>query len=135
MTCTNRSATLSLICCLVAGAFASAAGAADRPPDDYVTGGMYYLVPGSRPVDYGIGFDMGYGTRVGKSNWLEVKVFTSVLESGNAALPDFYSSGLGLDFLLPFGNQDRSHFYVMLGGGAALNDVTPDDGDGASFFG
>lgn len=104
------------------------------PPDAYVHVGFSYLQPGDRPVNYGIGFAGGYGARVGAASWLEGTLFTGVLETGKATSPDFYQSGLGLDFLQSFGNEQDFHFFALAGGGVAMNDVTPDKDDGASYF-
>jgi OOP family OmpA-OmpF porin len=116
---------------------AGVAGAADsvRPPDSYVVFGGGYMAAGDRDIDYGINFDLGYAGRLGTRTWWEISVFTSVLETGIATEPDWYQSGLGLDLIQSFSDESRTHLFAIAGAGVALNDVSPDDEDGNSFYG
>lgn len=105
-----------------------------RLPDRYIGYGISYLSPGDRPVDYGIGFDLSYAEALTPGNWLEGKLFLGILETGTPAIPDFYQTGLGVDYLRSFGNEGTGHFFALGGGGLALNDATPDDEDGTSYY-
>ena len=105
------------------------------PPSSYIDFGFTYLSPGDRPVDYGIGFAVGYGTRIGGNTWLEGHLFTGVLETGVADKPDFYQSGIGIDLQQTLAGSDLgANIFALAGGGLAMNDVTPDTNDGASYF-
>jgi OOP family OmpA-OmpF porin len=122
---------------ILGAALAGTAGAAEtvRPPDRYIAYGGGYMSPGDRPVDYGIGFDLSYGQLISKGLWLEADIFTAIYESGVATSPDFYQSGVGLDVITTFGSEAGGHLFVLGGLGVAMNDVTPDDDDGASYYG
>jgi OmpA-OmpF porin, OOP family len=120
---------------LLVGFAGSAVAQTIKLPEKYIAYGGNYLSPGDRPVDYGIGFDLSYGQLVSSGLWLEGTVFTAIQESGVATAPDFYQSGLGLNVLKSFGSEARGHFYALGGLGLAMNDVTPDDDDGASYYG
>lgn len=122
---------------LAIAASTGAAAAADtyRPPEHYFAYGGGYLVPGDREVDYGIDFNIAYAGRLGMRQWWEGKLFTEVLETGNETQPDSYRSGLGLDLIHSFSDESRSHLFGLLGGGVALNDVSPDDEDGTTAYG
>ena len=103
-------------------------------PDRYIGYGMTYLSPGDREVDYGIGFDLSYAQELSARNWLEGKLFIGILETGSPTVPDFYSNGIGADYLRAFGNQADGHVFVLGGGGMAVNDATPDTYDGSSYY-
>jgi OOP family OmpA-OmpF porin len=112
------------------------AGAADTllPTDRSVGFGLSYLSPGDRPVDYGIGFDLSYAGRLAGHTWLEGKAFTGILETGTPTLPDFYQSGIGADLVQALGDENFGHFFLLGGGGVAVNDATPDSEDGSSYY-
>lgn len=116
---------------------AASAGAADtyRPPDRYIAYGGNYMSAGDRDADYGIGFNVAYAGRLATRQWWEAKLFTAILETGVASAPDSYQSGLGLDLIQSLSDESRSHFYALIGGGVALNDVSPDENDGTSGYG
>ncbi|HUR41521.1 MAG TPA: OmpA family protein [Verrucomicrobiae bacterium] len=120
----------------VAAITAGSAGAANEvlPPDRYVGFGGLYMLPGDREVDYGIGFDLAYGRRIAQGLWWEGNVFTTVLETGDSAAPDWYQSGLGLNLIQSFSDERSTHLYGLLGGGVAINDATPDENDGTSVY-
>ena len=106
-----------------------------RAQDRYFMVGFDYLAAGSeRNADYGIGFNAGYGGRLGLSRWWELKIFTNILETGATTAIDFYRTGAGLDVLQPLGNENYGHFFVLGGGGVAINDVKPDTNDGTSTY-
>ena len=114
---------------------ASSATAADQviPPDRYFSFGSYYVLPGARPVDYGLGFDFSYAARLADSNWLEGRIYESILETGSASKPDFYATGIGADYLRAFGNEGDTHVFGLAGGGVAENSASP-YADGGSWF-
>ena len=122
---------------LLGAMLAGTAGAAEtvRPPDRYIAYGGGYMVPGDREVDYGIGFNIAYAGRLDTRRWWEAKLFTAILETGDETKPDAYQSGIGLDLIQSLGDESRSHFYALLGGGASLNDVSPDTEDGTTGYG
>ena len=127
---------LKLATFLLASFATGAAGAADkiRLPEQNIGYGISYLSPGDRPVDYGIGFDVSYARRFSTNRWIEGKIFLGVLETGTPTLPDFYQTGIGADVIQSLGNEGVGHFFALAGGGVAMNDATPDDLDGSSFF-
>lgn len=114
---------------------ATAAHAADTiiPPDRYISFGTFYMSPGDRPVDYGLGFDASYGFRLTDANWLEAQLYESVMETGSSTKPDFYATGIGADFLRAFGNEMDTHLFVLAGGGLAENSASP-YADGSSWY-
>ena len=122
---------------VLAIAVSGAAQAADtyKPPDRYIAYGGNYMSVEDRDADYGIGFNVAYASRLGRRQWWEAKLFTAILETGAATEPDSYQSGLGLDLIHSLSDESRAHFYALLGGGVALNDVTPDEYDGTSGYG
>lgn len=103
-------------------------------PDRYIGYGLSYLSPGDRPVDYGIGFDLAYARRFDTGRWIEGKVFLNVLETGSPTTPDFYQTGLGADLIQSLGSESAGHFFLLGGGGFAINDATPDANDGTSYY-
>ena len=115
---------------------AGAAGAADKVllPEQYVSFGASYVSPDYDAADYGIGFDVGYGRRVGTGRWIEGLVSMSILETGSETLPDFYQTSLGGNFVQSLGNESAGHFFLLAGGGVSANDWTPDSEDGSSYY-
>lgn len=96
-------------------------------------GGLYTDPDTGRGADSSAGVSLGYGARLGQNRWWELKYFNQILETGAQAI-DFYRSGLALDVLQPLGDERRAHFFLLGGGGVALNDVKPDSKDGTSGF-
>ena len=122
----------------VSAAFAmGATHAADKAkvllPTQYFNYGVSYSMHDD-PVDYGIGFDLGYGKSFSAGNWLEGKLSLAVLETGSDTLPDFYQTTIGADYLRSLGNESLGHFFALVGGGLAMNDVSPDSEDGSSYY-
>jgi OOP family OmpA-OmpF porin len=119
-----------------AAVWAGAAVAADTPvPKHFLSVGAVYITPDDkRGADYGTGADVRYASRFGESNWLEARLFTTILDTGAQTQIDFYQTGLGVDWLKPLGNQNRSHFFVLAGAGAVANDVTPKSESGTTAF-
>jgi len=102
--------------------------------DRYIGYGMTYLSPGDREVDYGTGFELSYAYSPSLRNWIEGKLFLGILETGTPAVPDFYQSGIGADYLRSLGTETSGHWFWLAGGGAAQNDATPDKYDGTSYY-
>lgn len=122
---------------LTAACAAGTAHAADKTkvllPTQYFNYGISYAVHDD-PIDYGIGFDLGYGKSFSAGNWLEGKLSLAVLETGSDTLPDFYQTTIGADYLRSLGNESLGHFFALVGGGLAMNDVSPDSEDGTSYY-
>jgi OOP family OmpA-OmpF porin len=118
-----------------AACFAGTAGAAEQVllPEQYLSFGLSYLTADD-PVEYGIGIDLGYARRFGTGRWLEGRAFMNVQETGSDTIPDFYQSGVGVDFIQSLANESNGHFFLLGGLGVAMNDRTPDSDDGSSFF-
>jgi OmpA-OmpF porin, OOP family len=114
---------------------AGAAEAADKVllPTQYFNYGISYSMPDD-PIDYGIGFDLGYGRSFSPKNWIEGKLSLGVLETGSDTLPDFYQTTLGADYVRSLGNEGIGHFFMLAGGGLSMNDVSPDSEDGSSYY-
>ena len=102
--------------------------------DRYIGYGMTYLSPGDREVDYGTGFELSYAYSPSLRNWIEGKLFLGILETGTPAVPDFYQSGIGADYLRSLGTESAGHWFMLAGGGVAENDATPDKYDGSSYY-
>jgi OOP family OmpA-OmpF porin len=103
-------------------------------PDRYIGYGFSYLSPGDREVDYGTGFELSYARSWSERNWFEGKVFLGVLETGTPAVPDFYQTGIGADYLRSLGYEGAGHWFALGGGGLVANDATPDANDGSSYY-
>ena len=103
-------------------------------PDRYIGYGFSYLSPGDRPVDYGTAFELSYARSWSPRNWFEGKVFLGVLETGTPAIPDFYQTGIGADYLRSLGYEGAGHWFMFGGGGLVANDATPDANDGNSTY-
>ncbi len=120
---------------LAIAAFCIEAIAADYevPQTQYVTAGALYAQPDKgRGADYGTGASAGYARRLGQNRWLELRLFTAVLDTGAQTQIDFYQTGLDLDLVQPLGS--RGQFFVLGGGGVALNDVSPSANSGSSEY-
>jgi len=113
---------------------ATAAAAADPLPPHFLSvSGLYISPDDSRGADFGTGADVRYAKRFG-TNWLEGRLFMSILDTGAKTQIDFYQTGVGVDWLRPFGDQTRSHFFALAGLGAVDNDVTPESESGTSAY-
>ena len=114
-----------------------AAGAAQAAyPDSYVTVEGYYTDPdAARNADFGMGFALGMGFRVGDTTSLEVRGFSNTFETGPAGPRDYFQLGLGLDLLQAYGDEARGHLYSRLGGGVVDNDVVPNSRDETNIYG
>jgi len=104
-------------------------------PNYYLSVGTIYSEPdNSRFADYGTGGTVAYARRFGEHNWLEGRLSSSVLETGETIAVDFYHTTLGADWVHSLGNERTQHFFVAGGGGLALNDVKPDSKDASSVY-
>lgn len=136
----TRCATLALVATLGA---APAHALHEAPPPDpapaqptrhIAFGGFVESPDSARGVDSGLGTNYGYGRTWGASRAWEVRVFGGTRESGVDGATDFYHYGLGGDVFQYFGGTAGSHPFALVGAGAILNDVDPDDQDGASGY-
>ena len=120
----------------IAALWAVTAAAADGPvPKHFLSvSGIYISPDGNRGADFGTGADVRYAKRFGQSNWLEGRLFSTILDTGAQTQIDFYQTGLGVDWLRPLGDQNRSHFFVLAGLGGVANDVTPKSESGTTAF-
>ncbi len=113
----------------------AAFAAPDPGPDHFLSVGAIYLEPDShRGANYGTGAEVSYAQRLAKKYWLEGRLFTSVLDTGAQTQIDFYQTGLGLDLLVPFGNERQSHFFGLTGLGGVANSVSPGSESGTTAF-
>jgi OOP family OmpA-OmpF porin len=104
-------------------------------PTRHVAFGAFYESPDdARGVDSGMGTNYGYGRSWGASRGWELRLFGGTRESGVAGATDFYHYGIGGDLFQYFGGTAGSHPFALVGAGAILNDVDPDDEDGASGY-
>ena len=104
------------------------------PTRHLVFGGFYESPDSGRGVDSGVGANYGYGGSLsGKRAW-ELRLFGGTLETGLAGRTDFYQYGAGTELIQHFGDTGGAHPYALLGLGAVLNDVDPDDQDGVSGY-
>lgn len=116
-------------------AFCLEAIAADYevPQNQYVTAGAIYAQPDKgRGADYGSGASAGYARKLSDNHWAELRLFAAVLDTGAQTAVDFYQSGLDLNLVRPFGA--RRQFFVLGGGGVAINDVSPNPNSGSSEY-
>jgi OmpA-OmpF porin, OOP family len=132
----------------IAAALAAAMSAApayalhDAPPDTappaptrhIAFGGFYESPDSARGVDSGMGTHYGYGRSWGPSRAWELRLFGGTRESGIAGRTDYYHYGVGGDLFQYFGGTAGGHPFALVGLGAILNDVDPDDEDGASGY-
>jgi OmpA-OmpF porin, OOP family len=126
----NRPKTIASAALLLAAS--AAATAAD---DSYFSLGVAYVAPDSgRAADYGLGGSAGYGYWLGGRLAIEGRLFATAFEAKSAADGTYGQQGLGLDLVVALGDRERSHLYVLAGGGGAYNDVTPDTLDGGSGY-
>jgi len=125
-------ALASTIAALCAGAAAAAEGPV---PKHFLSVGAIYISPDdNRGAEYGTGADVRYAKRFGEWTWLEARLFTTILDTGAQTQIDFYQTGLGLGWLTPLGDQNRSHFFVLTGVGAVNNEVSPSSESGTTAF-
>ena len=135
----TRRATLAVVAAmsaLPAHGMHEAPPAAGQPPQTrhIAFGGFYESPDSARDVDSGMGTNYGYGRSWGASRAWELRLFGGTRESGVAGATDFYHYGIGGDVFQYFGGTAGSHPFALVGAGAILNDVDPDDEDGASGY-
>jgi OmpA-OmpF porin, OOP family len=104
------------------------------PTPHIAFGGFYESPDSARDVDSGMGTNYGYGRPWGTSRAWELRLFGGTRESGVPGKTDFYHYGAGVDLFQYFGSTDGGHPFALVGAGAILNDVDPDDEDGASGY-
>jgi OOP family OmpA-OmpF porin len=119
----------------IAAAICSGHALADAPRDSYFLLGVGYTQPDDgRAATYGLGGTVGYAHRVGRGLWAEGRVLANVLEADAPGADAYSQQGLGVDALYAFGAAAAWQPFLLLGGGALNNDVTPDALDGSSTF-
>lgn len=105
------------------------------PPLRHLSFGGFLESPDStRNVDSGLGAAYGYGRSWGATRAWELRLFGGTRETGVKGATDFYHYGAGVDLFQYFGDTAGGHPFALLGLGAILNDVDPDDQDGASGY-
>ena len=108
---------------------------AESAPTRHIAFGGFIESPDSaRNVDSGLGASYGYGRSLGATRAWELRLFGGTRETGVSGATDFYHYGIGADLFQYFGNTAGGHPYALLGAGAILNDVDPDDDDGVSGY-
>lgn len=80
-------------------------------------------------IDNGGGVQFVFGQQKAEGFGVEFTLFADFLETDSGNGTDFYRQGVGLDLLYGFGNRQGFTPYILLGAGAAYNDVFPDAGD------
>lgn len=123
---------LPLLAALTVAAWGSAALANGGP---HLLFGVSYVNPDSgRDAKYGAGGSAGLAYPLAGSLWLEGRVFANVLEADEPDTGSFSQEGLGLDLLVPLGEEQRGHLFVLAGGGAVRNDGAPGTSGDTSAF-
>jgi len=139
----TRRATLALVAAMGATAATPARAMHEAPPPESAApgtirhvafGGFYESPDSARDVDSGMGTNYGYGRSWGASRAWELRLFGGTRESGVTGATDFYHYGVGGDVFQYFGGTAGGHPFALAGAGAILNDVDPDDEDGASGY-
>ncbi|MDF1694124.1 MAG: OmpA family protein [Zhongshania sp.] len=114
-----------------------AAAIAEQPaavPHIYALGTLSN-VDSNRNVDSSSnGWQLGIGYPINERLYIEGVYFDNTFETGDGNGSDFYQSGFGVD--LQYGFNDRETFtpFLLIGVGAAQNDVVPDFLDEDSIY-
>lgn len=135
----TRRVTLAIVMAMSA---LPAAAMHEAPPDAGATppvrhiafGGLFESPDSTRGVDSGLGTNYGYGRSWGTSRAWELRVFGGTRETDRSGQTDFYHYGFGGDVFQYFGSTAGGHPFALIGLGAILNDVDPDDEDGVSGY-
>lgn len=107
----------------------------DSAPLRHLSFGGFLEFPDSgRGVDSGLGAHYGYGRSWGATRAWELRLFGGTRETGVKGATDFYHYGVGGDVFQYFGDTSRGHPFALLGLGAIMSDVDPDDQDGVSGY-
>jgi OmpA-OmpF porin, OOP family len=133
---TSAAAILACVLCATpALAMHEAPPGTPAPPSRHIGFGGFLESPdSSRDVDSGLGAHYVYGGSMGLKRAWELRLFGGTRETGLAGRTDFYQYGGGGDLFQYFGNTSAGHPFALLGAGGILNDVDPDDKDGASAY-
>lgn len=104
-------------------------------PRYFFVNGTYIDTDNGRNVRNGTGFQGGFSIPLDKSWGVELNGFSHTFETGPAGGTDFYHRGGGAD--LVYNPWHRSAFtpFVLVGLGAAYNDVTPNTRDKTTGYG
>lgn len=102
--------------------------------------GNYALVDEDRDgaqdnIDDAVGAQLIIGQQRASGFGFEATLFADVIETGSGNGTDFYRPGLGLDIIYGFGDRSAFTPFLLLGGGASYNDVSPDDADDYDWYG
>lgn len=76
-------------------------------------------------TDEAVGMSVLYGWHFPSNFGLEIQGFSETIETDVPGITDFYRHGLTADFVYSFGDRTRFTPFVLIGGGGAYNDVSP----------
>jgi OOP family OmpA-OmpF porin len=107
---------------------------ADATGEHLAFGGFFEFPDSGRGVDHGTGVHYGYGRLLDSKRAWELRVFGGTRETGVDGATDFYHYGAGGDLFQYFGDTTVGHPFALVGLGAVLSDVDPDDEDGFSGY-
>lgn len=85
--------------------------------------------------DRGNGWQLNLGYPLFRHFWVEGMYFDTTFETGEGRGTDFYTRGGGLDLQYGFGDRESITPFLLIGGGAAHNDVIPDRLDDTTAYG
>ncbi len=85
-------------------------------------------------IDDGAGVHLILGQQRASGFGLELALFGDFIETGANNGTDYYRAGVGLDILYGLGDRSGLTPFVLLGAGAAYNDVFPEDQDDYDWY-
>lgn len=100
--------------------------------------GVGYVAPDrNRGAAHGLGGSAGYAWQLASWAWAGPRLFGTVLTPERSGQASFSQAGGALEFLIPLGDDSRSHFMLLASAGAVYNNASPDalDGGGSYFDG
>ncbi len=125
----------ALACALMLGVGCPAAWADETArPHAFIQGTFSSVDEDRLTDDHANGWQLGFGLPLSHRFWLEGLYFDNTMETGNGSGTDFYQRGLGLDLQYAFGDRESFTPFILIGGGAARNDVIPDALDDDTFY-
>ena len=76
-------------------------------------------------TDEAVGVSVLYGWQFPSNFGLEIQGFSETIETDVPGITDFYRHGLTADFVYSFGDRTSFTPFLLIGGGGAYNDVSP----------